>query len=45
MYQALKVVNPETDGASAHDVVAAHSFFANVISEQLDTYYVPPIAK
>ena len=45
MYEAVKSINPNTDGASSLDVAAAHIYYANVIKEQLDPYYIPPLVQ
>ena len=45
LYEALKSINPATNGASALDVAAAHIYYASVIKEQLDPYYLPPHVK
>jgi len=41
MYTCVKIINPETDGASALDVAAAHIFYANCVMERLDPHYIP----
>lgn len=45
MYTCVKIINPETDGASALDVAAAHIFYANCVMERLDPHYIPAEVK